>query len=108
MIAHIVVRRRASATACLRGVVGQAEDGDIGAVQQVLAHRGIAALGFRNGQKLDIASGRPCGVRICRPVVPCSPSMKIFGAMINPALPMSSDCFRNQCAMKLNQFDNRR
>ena len=38
----------------LRGIVGQAEDGDIGAVQQVFAHGGVAALGFRNGQELDI------------------------------------------------------
>ena len=40
----------------LRRVVGQAENGDIGAVQHVLAHGGIAPLGFRNGQQLDIAA----------------------------------------------------
>ncbi|MNT21582.1 hypothetical protein D3C72_1569250 [compost metagenome] len=39
-----------------RGIVGQAEDRNVGVVEHVLAHRRIAALGFGYGQQLDIAA----------------------------------------------------
>ena len=64
--------------AFLRRIVRQAQDRDIGGIEEFGARRRfLAALG-----RMEMISRSPrsaSSARICRPVVPCSPSMKIFG-----------------------------
>jgi len=68
-------------TALARGVVRQAEDHRVSAVEQLAPGLDILAARRVDRNKLQVAPARK-PLAISRPVVPASPSMNTLGAMV--------------------------